>query len=1375
MTPEQQLEEQRRLQAIKEAQERNESLAIAEKQDEQAVQNSLNEELDAEMRAAGPALEAETASPEREEGIVSQIGNTVASFVSGDWVADTLDAIAPDTFKSADELKKEQAQRITQRADSGNILDKAGAEVERNLLAVEQGVLATPMLPFSAAAGLTGQKQVWNEAPEVVKDTFVSKAVYDITKVAVPTLFAAPLVTAGTSLAGLATGTRIAVSGGKILAAESLIETVANQDPDDYILSRTAARSVGELVNAMGGDGGDVTRRLLEGDGILYRTAGGVAGFLHNLGINKAAGSIFSRIGKVVDNARIEKLSKQSGKSPEEVQQIVNTTKEPVYSIDREPIESGTVDGVANVIAGDTVDNAVSPMGFLSAIIEKADDLRTNPFFLHLDGLTGGDMGFVRAIDALTQSLPRFADIDVVRGQAAITGLKFLTDNADLFPSPTQDFLENVGENLLRGANLDKLKTGEIKTINQEILKGSAVLPEGIIVSGVAMKELNQRVIALSRTIQTSDSSGIDWTESLPVMRQLMEANETWANIYRHAQQQWNVGGTSLQYKFRQALMTGIGLDKFFKKGQKDIYGSADDMFKMAEGTVMANKHVTDVIDQAIAGDQQALNSIRELTAIMATESADRPMMMSTLTSDTFRKNFYEGTGSDLGMAYYGQSLLGNYGVATAATAATGFRVTLQPALAAMGAFPTMLQIAPKRAFQVETYLDHLSLYSGAVKMLGQAARVSRQALAQNVPIMQGKTRWGSTIQSLGQQAAERKIKYKAYKDQLVREGKQGSIEDYFATMAFWTRTTLTSPALHITTRLLMASDEGFKVMAGGSWASFKTHRKALEAGRKLTRTETDEIFKEELLKVFNDGDPMKGFVMGTEALELSNAFTFQRDIPVNQEGIPFVELGFGKDSSERGINIGSLTANTFGTLEDAGKKSAIFRWISPFSRMAYEFTNQGGTQMVGTIPGGSFLAQVDPGVRATLRGEQGEAAKLMLESNLATGMGTLMAFTGLAWTGMVQLTTATNKYGEQSNALVIKPPVGQGVEINIEKLDPIAFPLGVMASITNQFRDGQISEGRYMDGMIAITADMSKLFLEKGVLLGLSEFTTLLDSRNYNQGWAISAGNFLGTLTGSGTLRMARDWYDPYRRSLTVKDKPFDNFLNAWARRLGVDIVNPPPPLTNPYLNEPMMKNVTPSDANFEERIGAGMAQTLIGLRMTPRTIDDPIIKEVQKRGYEMNPKFYQQAPGTSVPFEDATQQAIYSADLADPQYGNLRGRLEFLFNSKEYKQMVKLYEKARKLDGPGVGPFPSPEGERASNYRQQLKGMISDVHTQAGKAAIENGRLRDWYLQNKREELELMGPMSDATGQTDGLYAQAAREDNPLAQQVRAILDIA
>ena len=1384
MTPEQQLEEQRRLRAIEDAQTRNDALAEAAKQDEIDELDAQAIQIQQELRESGPALEAEIAQPEREEGVVSQVGNFVSDLITGDVYHNISSSLFPDTFKSADELKEEQAQRVAQRSREGaSLYDKAAAQGERNLEAVSSAMLATPMLPFSFAAGLTGQKQEWNEAPEIVKDTFASKAIYDITKVAFPSLFVAPVVGGSAALASLATGTRVAASAGSILATESIVETIANQDPDDYILSRTAAKSVGDLVNMMGGDGTEVTRRLIEGDGIGYRTAGMVAGFFHNLALNKSVTAIFGKIGKVVNNSQVEKIAKMSGKSPEEVEKVITTQKQPVYDVSREPIESGTVDGVANVVAGDTVNNAVSPLGYLQAITQRVSDFAIKPFFIHLDGLTGGDMGFVRSVDALTSSLPRFRDIDTVRAESAIVSLNFLTDNADLFPAPTRDFLLNAGEKLLRGANLDKLKTGEIKAINQEVLKGSAVLPEGIIVSGVAMKELNQRVIELSRSIQTSDSSGIDWKEALPVLRQLMEANETWANIYRHSQQQWNVSGTGLQYKFREALMSGLGLDKFFKKGQTDIYGSPKDMYTMAEGTVNANKHVTKLIDEAIAGDEAAVNSIRELTAIMATESADRPMMMSTLTSDRFRKNFYGGFGGELGMAYYGQSLLGNWGVATAATIATGLRIVAQPALATLGTFPTLLQIAPKRAFKIESYLDHLSLYSGGARMLGQAARVTRQALIQNVPIMQGKTRWNSTIQSLKQQAADRNVRYRLYKEQLIRENKQGSIEDYSSTISYWFRTAITSPPVHITTRLLMAGDEGFKVIAGGQWASFKTHRRVLEAGKKMSQDEIKAIYDEELLKIFNDGDPMKGFTMGSEALELSNAMTFQRDIPrstvMDESGelvdAPFFSAGFG-DPKERGINISSLTANTFGALEDAAKKNTIFRWISPFSRMAYEFTNQGGTQMIGTIPGGTFLAQVDPGVRAVLRGDQGEAAKLMAESNLATGMGVLIGWTGLSFAGILHMTTATNKQGEQSSALVIRPPGATegGVEVNIEKLDPIAFPLGVLATITQQFRDGEISQGRYTDGVIQIAADMSKLFLEKGILLGLSEFTTLLDSRNYNQGWATSFGNLMGTLTGSGTMRMARDWYDPYRRSLTVKDKPFQNFLNAWSRRLGFDIVNPPPPLNNPYLNEPMMKNITPSDANFEERIGGGIAQTGIGLRVTPRTIDDPIIKLTQKWGYELNPKFYQQAPG-SLPFEDAVQQATYSQDFGDPEYGNLRGRLEFFFESKQYKQLVKLYNKARKLDGPGFGPFPAPEGRRAKLYREMIKGLISDVHTAAGKAAIENGRLRDWYLQNKKEELELLGPMSDATGQTDGLYAQAAREDNPLAQQVRAILDIA
>ena len=284
MTPEEQLEEQRRQQALKEAQQRNDALAVSQKQDQIDALDVEATELQAALDESGPALEAELAQPQREEGIVSQVGNFVSDLITGDVYHNISSSLFPDTFKSADELKQEQAQRVGARSrEDASLYDRGAAEVERNLEAVSSGMLAAPMLPFSFAAGLTGQKQEWNEAPQIVKDTFASKAVYDVTKVAFPSLFVAPVVGGATALAGLATGTRVAVSAGSILATESLVETVANQDPDDYILSRTASKSVGDLVNMMGGNGTEVTRRLLEGEGIEYRAAGMVAGFFLTL------------------------------------------------------------------------------------------------------------------------------------------------------------------------------------------------------------------------------------------------------------------------------------------------------------------------------------------------------------------------------------------------------------------------------------------------------------------------------------------------------------------------------------------------------------------------------------------------------------------------------------------------------------------------------------------------------------------------------------------------------------------------------------------------------------------------------------------------------------------------------------------------------------------------------------------------------------------------------------------------------------------------------------------------------------------------------------------------------------------------------------
>jgi len=114
-------------------------------------------------------------------------------------------------------------------------------------------------------------------------------------------------------------------------------------------------------------------------------------------------------------------------------------------------------------------------------------------------------------------------------------------------------------------------------------------------------------------------------------------------------------------------------------------------------------------------------------------------------------------------------------------------------------------------------------------------------------------------------------------------------------------------------------------------------------------------------------------------------------------------------------------------------------------------------------------------------------------------------------------------------------------------------------------------------------------------------------------------------------------------------------------------------------------------------------------------------------------------------------------------------------LFASDQYKKAVQLYEKARKKDGPGYGPFPAPEGETSKGFRSIINKLIDGATEAAGKDAVQKGANSEWYLQNKREEQEIMQPQALSTGEDAGMYASAAKSDTPLARQVRDILDIA
>ena len=82
--------------------------------------------------------------------------------------------------------------------------------------------------------------------------------------------------------------------------------------------------------------------------------------------------------------------------------------------------------------------------------------------------------------------------------------------------------------------------------------------------------------------------------------------------------------------------------------------------------------------------------------------------------------------------------------------------------------------------------------------------------------------------------------------------------------------------------------------------------------------------------------------------------------------------------------------------------------------------------------------------------------------------------------------------------------------------------------------------------------------------------------------------------------------------------------------------------------------------------------------------------------------------------------EQSILSKDMHD--YGNLRGRLETYFKTRQFKQDYRKYQKYRKTDN-AIGAV--TEGSRSEAYRQSIINKINQIYVEAKEAAVNEGRL--------------------------------------------------
>ena len=317
LTPEQLEQERRRLELEQSEREAKATLDQRTSTPKPATSNTPQEEQEQVRESVSPAEAARTAEvqqPDRDRGLITQVGEGLDYVISGDVVKDATNAVAAgvnrltpegspiksatqsvdDFILGAEETKDFRDQQIKDYRESGQ---DGKATALSALVGATEGSQAGVLAPVTLTGRALNQATPWSDRPEILRDSPVGEAVFNITEVLVPSLITG----------GVAPG----ISGAAgFVAVEAGVETAISQETnDDLIAGRTVARAFGEIANFLGYDGGLLTQELIEGKTVKSQAFTAVIGYLQNLGINIGINQVTEGIGKQIAKNRAKQAA----------------------------------------------------------------------------------------------------------------------------------------------------------------------------------------------------------------------------------------------------------------------------------------------------------------------------------------------------------------------------------------------------------------------------------------------------------------------------------------------------------------------------------------------------------------------------------------------------------------------------------------------------------------------------------------------------------------------------------------------------------------------------------------------------------------------------------------------------------------------------------------------------------------------------------------------------------------------------------------------------------------------------------------------------------------------------------------------------------
>lgn len=1306
---------------------------------------------------------AETAQPvEKPRGVISQIGD----FIDQGGIMTHLDNAA------------EALADLTEGTVAGKYITRPIADLIPNDQQIRDFTASIPVIgePMTAidygayqgamtAIGLTPAARIfneqadWNERPASLDDAnLFSELIYQGGKVIVPTLFWRKL--AGSP--GL---------GGTMLI-ESAAEAVGQDSATDMLAGRKIAEVFGKMYATQTSEeaGAELTRQLIEGDSLAVQPLLFLWGLSQNSLINMAGDRLFAALGSVAgqmlrrnianNGNSLDDIALALGQDPDDVARALTDIKVPEYSRDLEPQDVITPDVIGPQLKA-TDPSGINEPAFLNNLLPDAKgvglDLNdpSNYFFDWSRVAENPEAAKEVAIALFGKHAPEAGSVG--RARLIKKAAEFLMENGKYMDEDETKFLmkmQEFGAITLEDPRIDMPSQKALARREQEAdfvkyfdkyaelnTKKEAGLAS-VIYTRMTLKQEGLRLQTMAQQIATMRATNQDPTDY--INRNLIPTQKfvnAIAGPLRKAQRDFFLLGEALQDRTADEVARLLGVDKDLppaqaaRKYKKPGFTLDGDLIKIdVEGEEFRIDTLEQLWSLAQDGNTQAEEIFYLAMNNLRFGNPEKVLANLELTSDIVNEALRAK--EPFQKYFYNVVALGQLGTQSNAVGATVFRQSFEPlALALSGANPLNRHVKP-----VES-LYGLGQFVGGLYHLKSSLKAGYQTWSTSVPLS-GRDRFGDSYSSDLLAEFNKIREMHDFQLQELARNNASTLEMFNAWFGQKAREIAYHPWTNIPVRLLMAGDEASKVTGGAQHAWGRAFVNLWERGEFRPQQMRAQIKFEES-KIFK-GPAWKGQIIDAEVKAAVERATLQEPFNIT------------RDSNQ--------LERWFAAQSEANKISPLSVIFNGFPRASYRQIEQSYIENVGaTIGLGRFNKKLQ-----AIRSNPDPTQRLAFESQLALaqiiGAGSAMAVAlSLASSDKEVFGFKLPKvtFGD-SGELIVE---GEDYDIAIEtgKFAPSTVFLSLMGNMMSGFMAGRTSENALIEGIGAFTVGLLSDIINRPMTSGQQKFARVVDVDSPN--WGPNMFGFLWDFITPGAIKEIADMIQPYETVQDVRTFPGQQVLSQGAKQGFNNIQNPE--VADIYApakktrGKPKVYSADQGDETLQ-RLATFGSYFWPG-RVTPRRHFDPVMQEMEKFKYSVNPAYLREIYKVEL---DANQQSALSFAVQ----GNLYKALATYVNGNDHKQLVKQYNIAADTLG--------KDSDQARKFKDKIFNNFNTIHRNVKREAIiETGLYKDERIRDALENAQLFdeqasGPISP---ERQGLYAQAAKQESPLAQQVRDILDIA